>query len=159
MNQNKTNTITCVKMTKHDFTQAILNTKTTNMSVSGSQTEKSITKNILKNALKKPIKDYYVDAKTKDVLIELDLNANTPFSIEQIKELCDENGYITGYIAISVYDVIDVSFDTFIDILSLKLTNTTLLSDISYTLIGCDSNENLIFEVSGCTELIIENNE
>lgn len=144
----------CIKLSKTNFTQILLSQK---FNTALSKSEDTYIVNALSDYFSVPVVSYHKDETA--VWVELSTDVNTPYTMEQMRELQDENGYIAGLIAICVYNVIDMDIETFLDTLSTKLTRTTVLHDINYEFIGNDNNDNLIFRVTGDIDLIINDED
>ena len=71
-----------------------------------------------------------------------------PLSLEEMKGMCDERYFIEGIVEVDVADLIDNDLEAYLDILSEKLTGTSLLMDIESYIVGCD-DETLLICVSG----------
>ena len=79
-----------------------------------------------------------------------------PLTKEQMKVMVDEDYYIKGIVPVALGDMIDYSFDDFLDILSEKLTDSPCLMDIQYKVVGV-VNENVVaMEVSGDVSEILD---
>lgn len=144
----------CIKLPKTNFTQILLSQK---FNTALSEPEDAYIVNALSDYFGVPVVSYHED--DTNVWVELSTDVNTPYTMEQMRTLRDENNYITGLITICVYDMIDMDIETFLDTLSTKLTGTTILHDINYEFIGNDNNDNLIFRVTGDLDLIINDED
>lgn len=81
-----------------------------------------------------------------------------PLTPDEIKANMNENNYITENIMIHLSDIIDMDLESFLDYLSITVTNSPLLMDISYDAIGILDKNNIIIQVHGDVSTIIENN-
>lgn len=72
-----------------------------------------------------------------------------PYTEEEIKTKADENNRIEGVIKIEMAQIIHSDMEEFLDILSEKLVGSCLLSDISYKIVGHESDYVLLLSVSG----------
>ena len=85
-----------------------------------------------------------------------------PYSEEELISLANNNGYITGIIAVPLSNIIDCDFESFLDVLAMKLVNNECLMDISYKAVGISDVEsgdtNILIEVSGDVSEIISFN-
>lgn len=81
-----------------------------------------------------------------------------PLTPDEIKANMNENNYITENIMIHLSDIIDMDLEGFLDYLSVTVTNSPLLMDISYDAIGILDKNNIIIQVHGDVSTIIENN-
>lgn len=80
-----------------------------------------------------------------------------PLTIEEIKELSDENNYIEGIVAIKEIEIFYNEFENILDLMSYKLCNSPCLMDIQYKMIRCIPENNIIlYSVSGDATSIIE---
>ena len=86
-----------------------------------------------------------------------------PYTQSEMKELRDENGYVTGRVAVPLSDIIDNDLEGFLALLAEKLVNNDCLMDINYKAIGIENTEsgdaNIIIEVSGDVSEILEEDE
>lgn len=86
-----------------------------------------------------------------------------PYTQQEMKELMDENGYVTGRVAIPLSDIIDHNFEEFLDLVAKKLVDNDCLMDINYKAVGIDNIESgdadIILEVSGDVSEIIEDDK
>ena len=85
-----------------------------------------------------------------------------PYTVEQMKEHQDENGYIKGNVAIPLSDIINYDLEGFLDLLALKLVDNECLMNINYKAVGIDDVDsgNIIIEVSGdVSEILMDEEE
>lgn len=86
-----------------------------------------------------------------------------PYTIEQIREHQDENGYVKGNVAVPLSSIIDCDFESFLDLLAVKLVDNECLMDINYKAVGIDDvdsgDANIIIEVSGDVSQILTDEE
>lgn len=83
------------------------------------------------------------------------------YTHEQLKSKVGEDGGVTANIVVDFNTIIEVNnggFENFLDFLSLQLTGTDALMDISYKFVGT-LDGNLILQVSGDASLILEDDE
>lgn len=78
-----------------------------------------------------------------------------PLSMDELIEQQDVYGNVTDFVAVNLKDIIDGDFESFLNLLSEKMTGTCLLSDISYQTMGCEEGM-VIFEVKGNINMILE---
>ncbi len=79
-----------------------------------------------------------------------------PYSMGQMKEaLRGENeGYITGTVPVDLSEIIEGDLESFLDLLSEKVTGTELLTDITYEIVGFE--EAILFiKVTGDVSSIV----
>ena len=76
---------------------------------------------------------------------------------ELLKEVTKGDGYITGIVAMSVFEMVGVDIDYFNDVVSMKLTGSPLLMDITYEIIGHEGDD-VIFNVTGDASDMVEHN-
>lgn len=81
-----------------------------------------------------------------------------PFSTEEIMVKKDENNYIEGVIRIDLSDAIDNDSEGFLDLISEKLVNSSLLMDINYEIVG-SMHSSLLLQVSGDVSCLITEDE
>lgn len=80
-----------------------------------------------------------------------------PLTPEEIKAKMDEDNYITENIIVHLSDIIDMDLESFLDHLSITVTDSPLLMDINYDAIGILNKNNIIIQVHGDVSNIIEN--
>lgn len=78
-----------------------------------------------------------------------------PYTEEEINSLIDKNGYITGNVVANLTEIIDADLESFLDILSIRLTGSDLLTDISYEPIGFLQGYGLVIQVHGCVSEVL----
>ena len=71
-----------------------------------------------------------------------------PYTEEEIRTKANNNR-IEGVIKIEMAQIIHSDMEEFLDILSEKLVGSCLLSDISYKIVGHESDYVLLLSVSG----------
>lgn len=82
---------------------------------------------------------------------------NKPASIDQIIKFKDDDNYITGLVRVYLAEIIDNDLEGFLDLISEKLTGSTLLMDIEYRVVGHESaNDLILLEVSGDVSSILD---
>lgn len=79
-----------------------------------------------------------------------------PYTIEEILTLRSSNNYLTGVIQVDLGDIIDCNLEEFLDLISNKLINSTLLMDINYRVIDVKADNSLLIEVSGDVSEILK---
>lgn len=79
-----------------------------------------------------------------------------PLSLRQIKKQ-SKNGqeYISGVVSADVGEMTSNCFETFLDGLSMSLTNTELLMDITFEVVG-GKGSSVYFKVTGDVSQILE---
>lgn len=98
-----------------------------------------------------------LDDKEIDELCER-LNA-TPSPIRQLtRDDMDADGWVTGVVEVDVSRLIETDLDGAMDILSVELTGSELLSDFSYEVVG-NKGDVLLIEVTGDASLIWEDED
>ena len=75
-----------------------------------------------------------------------------PFTREQICEQADENGYLSGTVAVDPHDLIDGNYEGFLDLISERLIDSVLLMDIQFMFVGFDKGM-LHVTVQGCVDM------
>lgn len=80
-----------------------------------------------------------------------------PYTMEQMKEAFrgENDGYITGVVAVDLSDVIDNDLEGFLDLISYKMTGTELLMDITYNVVGHEEDM-LFIRVRGDVSNIVD---
>lgn len=76
-------------------------------------------------------------------------------SLEEIKKQMGRNTEVKGVIAIHLDDIVNHDSEDYLDFLSNKLTDSPLLMDIKYKVVGHEGNI-LFIEVRGDASSIIE---
>ena len=71
-----------------------------------------------------------------------------PYTEEEIRTKANNNR-IEGVIKIEMAQIIHSDMEEFLDIISEKLTGSCLLSDISYKIVGYESDYTILLLVSG----------
>ena len=61
-----------------------------------------------------------------------------PYTDQELRNLCNEDNYVTGYVSIPLSDIIDCDFEQFLDRLATRLVNSECLMDISYDAVGIE---------------------
>ena len=81
-----------------------------------------------------------------------------PLTMEEMRRQAKENnGLVTGAVFVSLDAIIDGNLETFLDILSEKLTGSTLLSGTDYEFMPHSSSaDSLCFKVTGDVSLVLE---
>jgi hypothetical protein len=67
-----------------------------------------------------------------------------------------EDGLLVGKVNIDMDEVLGLGLDAFLDSLSYGLTNTCLLSDIQYQVVGFMPHNVLVFEVKGDPAMVLD---
>lgn len=74
----------------------------------------------------------------------------TPYTEKEMKDMVKAGHvYVKENILIELNDLINNDFEQFLDVVSLKVTGTELLSEIGYNIFGLMDGHTLIMEVSG----------
>ena len=91
------------------------------------------------------------------MLYHLDI-VERPLSVDEIRSHMDGRGMIHGIVRISMAEAVRGEYEEFLDLLSMKLTGTELLTDISYNIVGTDPDSGLsgeaLIDVWGRTEMM-----
>ncbi|MDO3408394.1 hypothetical protein QWJ34_01290 [Saccharibacillus sp. CPCC 101409] len=85
---------------------------------------------------------------TQDILTQ-------PLTLEQIQELQQDNR-ITAVLPIGLDEVSNLSPDELTDLLSLKLVDSDLLTDIQYERAGVQDEATVLLKVSGDVTTLLE---
>lgn len=80
------------------------------------------------------------------------LALDEPLTHDDVLKLADENGYITGVVRVAFSEVVENNIEGFLDILSERLLETDLLSELSYHVVGVEHGATLLVEVYGHVE-------
>lgn len=80
-----------------------------------------------------------------------------PYTTGQMKEALRgaSEGYITGIVPVDLSDIVEGDLESFLDLLSEKVTGTELLMDINYDVVGFEENT-LFIKVTGDVSNIVE---
>lgn len=79
-----------------------------------------------------------------------------PYTQEQIKDLSKDKLWISGIVKMDVSDLIDHDFEQFLDLCSDKLTDTELLMEIDYKVVGFDKDtQELFMKIEGNPEEVL----
>lgn len=71
---------------------------------------------------------------------------------DEVLKLADKNGYITGVVRVEFSEVIENDIEGFLDILSERLLETDLLSELSCQIVGVEDGRTLLVEAYGHVE-------
>ena len=81
---------------------------------------------------------------------------DAPLSKVEIINLAEANdGYISGLVSVSLNRIIAWNFEQFLDAISMKLTGTCDLMDVSYKVVSSENSDNIIIEVAGDPSAIL----
>ena len=140
--------------TKHIITMSRKNYDEQQKILTANNPDKSII-TLFSGLLKVPIREINIQPKTVIFSLETEHHPilSEPYTLEELKANANDNNIVYGWV--SLHQVIDNDFESFLDNLSLKLTGTELLSGTNYELI-CNNDDNLIFYVEGDVSLILE---
>lgn len=73
-----------------------------------------------------------------------------PMTKEEVSAALDRDGYITGFVAISLTELIEQDRDYLLDEMSIALIGTKKLYDIDFNLIGpLEEEDYVLFRVKG----------
>lgn len=78
-----------------------------------------------------------------------------PLTVTEMKLQMNEDRIITTNIKIHSSDIIGITLDDFLFMLSRRVTNTDMLMDINYSIVGLANTDELIIKVSGDVDTII----
>jgi hypothetical protein len=73
----------------------------------------------------------------------------------EMQQMMDENSVVKGVIEIELAEVIDNDFESFLDVISEKLTGSTLLMGTDYSIVGRNGNA-ILLAVTGDASMILE---
>jgi len=76
-----------------------------------------------------------------------------PLSEEEIKKAHEKDGTVEGVVRVDVSEVIDGDLESFLDLLSRRLVDSELLSDIQYEVVDVEDDV-LLIRVSGETAML-----
>lgn len=80
-----------------------------------------------------------------------------PYTKEEIRLNLDDDGYISGEVAVSLNEIIHTDLEGFLDLISERLVGTSLLADISYELSDSSGSGNLVIKVTGDPSDLLNN--
>jgi hypothetical protein len=72
-----------------------------------------------------------------------------PYTSEEIRLNLDKDGYVSGEVAVELNDIINADFESFLDLISEKLTGAPVLTDISYEVSGVSGRGQVVIKVTG----------
>ncbi|NGZ74975.1 hypothetical protein [Saccharibacillus alkalitolerans] len=78
-----------------------------------------------------------------------------PFTLQQIKSL-QENNRITAVIPVGLDEISNLGPEELADHLSMKLTDSDLLTDVQYERAGVEDGETVLLQVSGDVTTLLE---
>lgn len=83
--------------------------------------------------------------------VNINMNIRTtPYTEKEMKDMIKVGHvYVKENILIELNDLINNDFEQFLDIVSMKVTGTELLSEIGYNVFGLMDKHTLIMEVTG----------
>ena len=78
----------------------------------------------------------------------------------QMREQAEQNdNYVEGVVSVALGDLVGVDFEDFLDIIATLLTGSDLLMNISYSIVGCDVDKQVIhLQVTGDASQVLELN-
>lgn len=82
-----------------------------------------------------------------------------PLTLEQLRDTKNKNYLVTEYVSIHINEITDRAFENFLDHISMLITNTELLEDISYKVVDVLEDNELLMEVMGSCEMIVKMQE
>jgi len=68
----------------------------------------------------------------------------------------NDDGFIETEIVLSVSALVDHDFEEFLDLVSLCVTDTELLTEIEYNVLSITSQGNIVFHVKGNINMILD---
>lgn len=77
-----------------------------------------------------------------------------PYTIEEMKEKQDEDGFVAGCVAVPLSDLIGFDLERFLFLLARKLVDDETLMNVSYELVGTKGSDLLIKVVGDVTEIL-----
>jgi hypothetical protein len=70
----------------------------------------------------------------------------------------DHDGFLHGVVAIDLDEIIERDLEGFLDLLSVRLSGTDVLTDICYEIVGFDAPDTVFIETWGDPSMAIECN-
>lgn len=95
---------------------------------------------------------FFVQTIAKDTEEEPMQIVQKPLTDEEIKEMVDEDNYISGVVIVSAYNMINGNYEDFLEGLSMKLINRPTLYEIQWEIVGHFDSGSVLIEVSGFVE-------
>jgi hypothetical protein len=81
------------------------------------------------------------------------LTADLPLTEKDL----DANGWITANIAMDLNELLDKSFENFLNVISERVVGNTLLENIAYTIVGHELGTTILWlEVNGDANLALK---
>jgi hypothetical protein len=71
----------------------------------------------------------------------------------------DKEGYLRGVIAVDLNEIVERDLEGFLSLLSQRLSNTDVLADIYYEIVGFDAPDTLYLETWGDPSMVLECSE
>lgn len=78
-----------------------------------------------------------------------------PLSMEEMQSQMEKNQKVQGVVEVELSEIVNRDLESFLDLISDKLTNTWLLSGTDYELVGHKGNT-LHLKVTGDAGLVLE---
>lgn len=87
-----------------------------------------------------------------------------PYTVRELEAEMDEKCFVTGYVAVPLNDMINAGLIEFLDLLSVKLTGSELLMNISYQVVSIlntdsDADNSVVIRVRGDVSEILSDEE
>jgi hypothetical protein len=76
-------------------------------------------------------------------------------SFEQMKAMQDKDCMVCGVIAVDIHEFINNDLESFLDLISERLTGSPLLSDLDYKILG-NKGDDIFLKVTGDASLILD---
>lgn len=90
----------------------------------------------------------------------MELPLEKPYTEKEIRENMDADGIISGIVGVRVSELINTDLESFLDLVSERLTGSPCLTGTDYKALYMVPDENgdpvVAFRVTGGTELILE---
>lgn len=59
-----------------------------------------------------------------------------PYTVEELKERMDGNGYVSGNVVIALGEIVSCDFEQFLDLCAIRLADNECLMDVTYDAVG-----------------------
>ncbi|MDF2884828.1 MAG: hypothetical protein K0R54_5398 [Clostridiaceae bacterium] len=80
-----------------------------------------------------------------------------PYTIKELIDKKNENGYVEGVVKVKLSELVEGSYDDYLDTISEKLTGSSLLREIQDRIVGADEKDNaVLLSVKGDVTAILE---
>lgn len=78
-----------------------------------------------------------------------------PLSYARMRQMADENNFVSGVVKVTLDEVIKRDLEGFLDLVSTRLTGSELLMEIGYQVVG-HQGDTLLIKVRGQVDQLLE---